>query len=148
MPTSMKVEGMDHLLAKLDRIKMDTPRILRAEAKAGMVEFVQNPAKQKCAHDTGTLRREIHTEDLVDGVRTGTSLKYGIYVEFGTGLYAENGKGRKTPWVFRYAGRKGKPGFRYTKGMRAQPFLRPAWDEGKPKVLSRIKNGIGGVVRS
>ena len=46
---------------------------------------------------------------------------YGIYVEFGTGIYAEEG-GRPTPWVY-----KDKNGnWHKTRGMSPRPFIRPA----------------------
>lgn len=145
---SLTLEGFDGLMAKLDRLGSDAPRILRAEAKAAMVEYVQNPAKQNVDSDTGTLRREIHTEEMIDGFRTGTSLKYGIYKEYGTGIFAKNGKGRKTPWRYYYAGRRGKRGWRTTKGMRPAPFLRPAWDAGKPKIIGRLRTRLHQVVQS
>ena len=55
-------------------------------------------------------------------VAIGTNLFYAIYVELGTGIFAEKGDGRKTPWVWR--DQNGK--FHFTRGMKPQPFLRPA----------------------
>lgn len=55
-------------------------------------------------------------------VTVGSNLFYALYVELGTGVYAENGDGRKTPWVWKdYNGK-----WHYTRGMKAKPFLRPA----------------------
>ena len=55
-------------------------------------------------------------------VTVGTALFYAIYVELGTGIFAEKGDGRKTPWVWR--DQNGK--YHFTRGMKPQPFLRPA----------------------
>ena len=51
----------------------------------------------------------------------GTNESYAVYVEFGTGKYAEGGKGRPTPWV--YQDDRGE--WHRTSGSRAQPFMRP-----------------------
>lgn len=51
----------------------------------------------------------------------GTDQSYAVYVEFGTGKYAEGGKGRPTPWV--YKDDRGE--WHRTSGSRAQPFMRP-----------------------
>lgn len=55
-------------------------------------------------------------------VTIGTNLFYALYVELGTGIFAENGDGRKTPWVWK--DQNGK--YHFTRGMKPQPFLRPA----------------------
>jgi HK97 gp10 family phage protein len=136
---SIEIEGMDKLVAKLERLGMNVPRILRTTGKDGMMIYVEGPAKEKCPVDEGRLRGSIVTVVENDGVKTGTNVKYGPYVEFGTGLYAESGQGRKTPWVYYYSGHKGRAGFRMTRGQFAHPFLRPAWDNGKKNVVEHVR---------
>lgn len=51
----------------------------------------------------------------------GTNESYAVYVEFGTGKYAEGGKGRPTPWVYQ----DDRGDWHRTSGSRAQPFMRP-----------------------
>lgn len=51
----------------------------------------------------------------------GTNESYAVYVEFGTGKYAEDGKGRPTPWVYQ----DDRGDWHRTSGSRAQPFMRP-----------------------
>lgn len=46
---------------------------------------------------------------------------YGIYVEFGTGIYATEGNGREEPWVYFKNGR-----YYFTRGMKAQPYFYPS----------------------
>ena len=57
-------------------------------------------------------------------------------------MYAENGKGRKTPWLY-----KNKDGETvWTHGSKPQPFIRPARDEAKEKVekvTAKYLKGVG-----
>ena len=55
-------------------------------------------------------------------VTIGTNLFYALYVELGTGIFAENGNGRKKPWVWQDFNGK----WHFTLGMVPRPFLRPA----------------------
>jgi HK97 gp10 family phage protein len=94
----------------------------------------------------GHLRTSISTDVDFSSkqpyARVGSELEYAKYIEFGTGLYAENGNGRKTPWG--YENEKGETVF--TWGSRPYPFLRPAiddhMDEVKQIIESRIKNAM------
>ena len=105
----------------------------------------------------GDVRRRIRKNESVDTaqlvetidydidknkykVRIGSPLKYAIYVEKGTGIYAVDGDGRQTPWVYFYDGRKGDKGWRYTVGQKPAPFLTPAGEENIDTVIRIIKN--------
>ena len=73
--------------------------------------------------DTGRLQNSItHMVKAADDeVHIGTNVEYAPYVELGTGIYAEDGNGRQTPW--RYQDEKGV--WHTTRGSKPQPFLRP-----------------------
>ena len=58
-------------------------------------------------------------------VTIGSNLLYSIWVELGTGIFAEKGNGRKTPWVWMDFNGK----FHATRGMKARPFLSPAVED-------------------
>ena len=58
-------------------------------------------------------------------VTIGSNLLYSIWVELGTGIFAEKGDGRKTPWVWMDFNGK----FHATRGMTPRPFLRPAVED-------------------
>ncbi|UTQ10089.1 hypothetical protein NMK97_03340 [Bacillus amyloliquefaciens] len=60
---------------------------------------------------------------------------YAVYVEYGTGIYAEEGGGRQTPWVY-YDTKLNR--WVVTRGMRAQPFWNPAVDEGMRYFASQM----------
>ncbi len=84
---------------------------------------------------SSTLKQGI--EWIVDKkeVYIGTNVPWGKWNELGTGLYAANGDGRKTPWVYKDA-----DGFHWTQGMRPRPFLRPAVLDHKDEYRNIIIN--------
>ncbi|MEN2765833.1 HK97-gp10 family putative phage morphogenesis protein [Ornithinibacillus xuwenensis] len=91
--------------------------------------------------DGGNLKRSIDVRYYNHGLTAIVTVgaEYAIYVEFGTGIYAEEGKGRKTPWVYfdtklnRYI---------WTRGMSAQPFYRPSIEVGAQHFKSEL-NKLG-----
>ena len=83
---------------------------------------------------TGNLKNSINTESFVeDGnptSETGPTAEYAPYVEYGTGIYAADGSGRKTPW--RYKDEEGN--WHVTSGQEAQPFAGPGFQAAKPQI--------------
>lgn len=65
--------------------------------------------------DTGRLRSSVaHAVDSGEkAVYIGSNVEYAVYNEVGTGIHAEGGGGRKTPWMFE--GRDGE--MHWTAGM-------------------------------
>lgn len=98
---------------------------------------VESQAKQNCPVDIGILRVSITSETEVTASeivgRVGTNEEYGPYVHNGTGIYAKDGNGRKTPWGYTVRAGKHK-GFHWTHGQRPQPFLENAKLEKKSTV--------------
>lgn len=115
--------------------------ILRGLEKCGLV--AEGYAKKLCPVDTGNLRNSItHVVDESEpAVIIGTDSEYGAYVELGTGTYAEGGGGRPTPWVYQDA----KGNWHYTRGNKAQPFLKPALADHAQQyrdiLVNELKNG-------
>ncbi|MCY7585514.1 HK97 gp10 family phage protein [Bacillus safensis] len=79
--------------------------------------------------DGGNLKNSIEVEYRDEGLKAIITVgaDYAVYVEYGTGIYAEEGGGRQTPWVY-YDEKLGR--WVMTRGMRAQPFFNPAVEEG------------------
>ena len=104
--------------------------------------LVERSAKEKAPKDTGELRRSITSkvEKDADGVKgiIYTPLEYAPYVEYGTGLFAENGGRMDVPW--NYQDDKGE--WHSTSGQHPQPFMRPALDENREEILRIIAEGI------
>ena len=95
--------------------------------------------------DTYALRESIGVQMAGNDALIGSDLHYAIYVEMGTGIYAVNGDGRKTPWVYYYRGNKGPHGWRWTRGQKPQPYMVPAWHSITPAYLSQLKAELGKV---
>ena len=130
----------DELLRKLDDL-VDIQKIERAVSKAALL--VEAEAKKKAPRDNGDLARSITSKVETSGKEvTGTvftPLFYAPYVEYGTGLFAEDGNGRKdVPW--HYKDDKGE--WHSTSGQHPQPFMRPALDENREQVLRIIMEGL------
>ena len=95
--------------------------------------------------DTGNLMNSI-THQVPDNytVVVGTNVPYAVYVHYGTGLYAENGKGRKTPWV--YTDRHGVK--HWTRGVHPRPFLRQGIQKNiktyQMAMANYLKKAMGG----
>ena len=89
--------------------------------------------------DSGELRDKIdhNVKDGANGpeAKIGSPLDYAMYVEYGTGEHSKNGAGRKGGWVYKAPDGK----FYFTRGMKAQPFLLPAFRRNK----KNIENIIG-----
>jgi HK97 gp10 family phage protein len=105
--------------------------------------LVERKAKEKAPKDTGALRRSITSEIGYEaGEMVGTvftPLEYAPYVEYGTGLFAESGNGRKdVPW--NYQDDKGE--WHSTRGQHPQPFMRPALNESREEILRIIKEAL------
>ena len=99
--------------------------------------LVEGQAVLLATVDTGYMRDQI--DYVVDESRligyVGTPAQYAVYVEFGTGEFAENGNGRKGGWV--YQALNGE--WHFTLGQSPQPFLRPAFRDNKNKIESLAK---------
>ena len=133
---NVEVKGVDELIVKLQNMTDES----KIQQKLGLAcALVERSAKRKAPKDTGALRRSITSK--VDGL-TGivfTPLEYAPYVECGTGLFAENGNGRKdVPW--NYQDDKGE--WHSTRGQKPQPFMRPALNENRTEIIRIIKEGL------
>ena len=133
---NVEVKGVDELIVKLENMADES----KIQQQLGIAcALVERSAKMKAPKDTGALRRSITSK--VDGL-TGivfTPLQYSPYVEYGTGLFAENGAGRKdVPW--NYQDDKGE--WHSTRGQKPQPFMRPALNENRTEIIRIIKEGL------
>ena len=120
--------------AKINQLEKNLPNILEpALEKACLV--VENSAKKNCPVNDGQLRQSI--THAVEGTKgeVGSNVEYAPYVEIGTGIYSTEGTGRQTPWSYQDA--KGE--WHTTRGMEAKPFLKPALEENRSKILDCFK---------
>lgn len=136
---SIQVEGADALIERLESM-VDEDTIRRALGRA--CALVERSAKQKAPKGTGELRRSISSEIRQDGEGlTGvvfTPLYYAPYIEFGTGLFAEEGGRQDVPWC--YQDDEGE--WHSTSGQHPRPYMRPALNENREQIKRIIKEAI------
>lgn len=136
---SIELEGLDGLLTRLESIT-DTQKLEAAMGRA--CALVERSAKQKAPKGAGELRRSITSKvENTGGEVTGvvyTPLEYAPYVEFGTGLFAEEQGRRDVPW--HYQDEKGE--WHTTSGQHPQPYMRPALDENREAIQQTLKEGL------
>lgn len=94
-------------------------------------EVVQEDAILRCPIGDGHLKQSIKYKVKGEEATVGSNLEYAVYVEFGTGVKAEGGRGRKTPWWY-YDEKQKK--WIFTTGGTPRPYLRPALDENIDQV--------------
>ena len=103
--------------------------------------LVERAAKEKAPKDTGALRRSITSKiEAIDDTIVGvvfTPLEYAPYIEYGTGLFAEETGRMDVPW--NYQDDKGE--WHSTSGRKPQPYLRPALEENREKIKKLFKEG-------
>jgi HK97 gp10 family phage protein len=116
---SGEIVGLDDLEKRLKELaKVLSKDEFLKSAKDGMTIYVEGPAKRNTPIDTGRLRNSETTIIHKDQVITGTNVEYAPPVEFGSG------------------------------NRRAKPFMRPAWDEGKSKVVEHMEEQAQKNIRS
>jgi len=80
-------------------------------------------AKEKAPKDMGGLQNSIVYTATDTEATIYTDMEYAHYQEYGTGIYAEDGQGRSTPWTYFDIKRQK---FVTTSGNKPQPYMRPA----------------------
>lgn len=131
----MRIEGVEAVnkaLAAIGNESRFTPALGRACA------IVERAAKEKAPKGTGELRRSITSE--IDGLQgiVFTPLEYAPYVEYGTGLFAENGGRKDVPW--HYQDEKGE--WHSTNGMEPRPYMRPALNDNREEIIRILQEAL------
>lgn len=107
------------------------------------LDQVANTAKTKVGVQSGALRAdirplgvEVNGDEIVGAV--GNTEEYAPYHHQGTGIYAQDGNGRKTPWVYQDP----KTGqFVYTKGSKPNPYLKDAVEQEQGNISKLLGGG-------
>ena len=126
----MRVEvlGVDALMAKLSAVDLK-------DALNESCLLVENTAKENCPVDSGQLRNSITSNVSGEKGEVGTNVEYAPYVEYGTGVF---NPGRLTPWSYQDASGE----WHTTTGQKPQPFLVPALDSNRDKILNIFKEKV------
>ena len=103
----------------------------------------ESQVKRNTAVDTGQLKASwsyvVDKEHLE--AKIGSPLENAIWEEFGTGEYALEGNGRKTPWKYQDA----KGNWHYTTGKRPRRALHKAYESLKNKIVKMARSKFGGI---
>lgn len=132
---SIEFKGLEDVLEQIEELA-DTTNVEAALKTA--CALVEKSAKQNAPKGNGDLRRSITSK--VEGL-TGevyTPLEYAPYVEYGTGLFAESGGRTDVPWSYQ----DDEGNWHTTSGMQPQPYMRPALNENRERILKLIKEGL------
>ena len=137
---AFEVKNVDSIVERIG----DIADIEKMKRQMGMAcALVERSAKQTAPKGNGELRRSITSKvDSQAGNIIGTvytPLEYAPYVEFGTGLFAEQGGRKDVPW--HYKDDEGE--WHTTSGQTPQPFLRPALNENREQIKRLLREGIG-----
>lgn len=132
MANDVKVEGLDTILEKIENIANGEDIAQRLGIACALVE---RAAKELAPKDNGELRRSISSK--VEGTQgiVFTALEYAPYVEYGTGLFAEEAGRKDVPWC--YQDDEGE--WHSTSGQKPQPFMRPALNQNRAQILKILK---------
>lgn len=122
---SIKIEGMENILAELDKKDADTVRLL-TEGLTESSYFVRDRAKVKAPFRKGKLKSAIASGDLE--IERG-KVKIDIGIDTSVKPFSKDG----------YYARFKEIG---TSKMRATPYLRPALDESKNEVKTIISKKL------
>lgn len=124
-------------------------RTLEQIAMLAAANYVKGMAQTYSRSRSGDTKRSITAQTKMLGYQVvgvvGSNQDNAIYEEFGTGIYAEKGKGRKDKWTY-FDKKTGK--FYRTKGKQGTRALRNAGEMHKSDIQRIIqqtmRGGLGG----
>lgn len=135
---SDNIDGLEAILAKLDSLA-DVEKLKKQMGKA--CALVERSAKQNAPKGTGELRRKITSKveadaDEVKGI-VFSPLEYAPYIEYGTGLFAEEEGRADVPWCYQ----DDEGNWHSTSGQPPRPYLRPALNDNRERIKEILKDG-------
>jgi HK97 gp10 family phage protein len=139
---SVNIAGTDEVVKKITQFTLERQVAIQQALNIAAIN-IEREAKQLAPVDMGRLRSSLRIRFFQNAKAMGydvfTDVFYAIYQELGTGIYARNGNGRQTPWVYTDP----KTGQRiFTRGNHPHPFLYPAWDMERPKLIKRLNKAL------
>lgn len=138
---SVNVKGLEQILEGLEK-KVGVEKVESNVRKACLI--AERSAKEKAPKGrTGDLKKYIESDVVIEDTRVVgkiySTLEYAPYVEYGTGLYAEEGGRKDVPWAYEdeVTGE-----LIWTAGQHPKPFMRPALDENRLAIIEQVLEGI------
>jgi HK97 gp10 family phage protein len=137
MAMTVKVEGVDKLMKQLMKYNDSVAKETVNTINRGMLE-VANQAKRNAKVITGRLRSSISLTKATASDPTGVTfvgVDYAPFVEFGTKSRTEVPQGLEE-----YASEFRTSPDGATGGVPARPFLFPAFEQERPKMIQNLEN--------
>jgi HK97 gp10 family phage protein len=130
------ITGVDDLKTSMQNIA-DSDAVMEKSIRK-WTEYVRGEAVDLCPVDTGELQQSIHASVEKYPEPTGivyTNKEYAPYVEFGTGRRGAATRDRTSPEVnVAYS--------THINGQEAQPFLYPALNNNRDRIMRGIKEDL------
>lgn len=103
------MDNSDKFLAELRRkerkFAVQAGMVFEEAAKKNITDFTYQGKDHPGYVDTGRARNGITNTYTISGdeivVYVGNNVEYSIWLEIGSGIYADDGKGRKSPWKYK-----------------------------------------------
>jgi len=139
--TEISKSDLDNVIGKIEMLSKQMRKDVETTINKHALR-IESDAKSRCVVDTGRLRSSIKTEKLGElGRQVYTNVEYAPYVEFGT-------KGRvKTNILgvdYSDVAIQFKKSNSTVGGVRPRPFLFPAFETERPRIIQSLKNLVDG----
>src|SRR5215207_5451878 len=133
----MKVQRKGNAFEKYKDVTGDVAQAMND----GAADIQQTAMTLSPVGDTGILRRGNQMERISQYVwEVFNDVFYADWVEYGTGAFREaeapGPAGRDSPWVYYWPERDR---FVWTEGNKHQPFMRPAYEMHKARIIANAK---------
>ncbi len=144
---TVKIEGLEQLKKALNQLPVEIQqRSLRSAVSAG-AKVVVDAAIAKAPTDTGSLKKAIYRYRSRSQSGTGRETYY-VGVRKGKKAYADTARNRRLNRVGKKYTVQGEAYYwRFlefgTAKMQARPFLRPAFEGSRTKILDVMKQRLG-----
>lgn len=132
---SIEFEGLEDI----EELLVISPEKLNKALQRACL-LVERSAKQNAQafRGTGELARSITSKVEGDEGIVYTPLEYAPYVEYGTGLFAEEGGRTDVPWCYK----DDEGNWHTTSGQHPQPYMRPALDVNREDINRILREGL------
>ena len=108
------------------------------EASGELEAQVKRNTKVDTGKTKGSWKHSVDKANME--AKVGSNYENAIWEEFGTGIYASGGNGRKTPWTY-----KDEKGFHKTRGKKPRRALQNAINQKEAEIIDILKRKLRGL---
>ena len=148
MRANIEIQGLDELMRDVKQAGGDATRLVAA-AMTNSATKIQQEARKRAPHRTGTLQRSIMPEGKFPNMLVAVNEKYGVFLEEGTGIYGKKGSAitPKAAKVMRFKGKDGIVFTKKVKGIRPKPFFKPGIEASLSYIQDQFTNVVDRIMR-